>query len=501
MRQVDASRPAIDFIDQTVRDGPQSLWTAKTGMPWSMRARIVRRAAEVGYKVVDYGGPGWFRSAVTVGKDPWEELRRVAAIASPTVLRSGMRAQLDWELTPEGVRHLWIQRVVANGIGSFWHFDTLFDLQEMRERCAVAAAAGADSVMAIMYTLSPVHTDEYYAGIAREFATFEGATGIYIEDTAGVMLPDRISTLVTAVRGAAPQLPIELHLHDVNGLAELCYLNGVEAGASAVHTCVEVLSHGPSLPCGERTASNLVAAGYTVAIDRAALARESTLARQETMLRGLPGGGTPGHLDERTYEHQTPGGMMGSIRRHVREVGIADRLDDVLHEMSRVRVELGYPTMATPLSQFVGVQAVLNLMGPERYALLADETIQYVNGVWGQVPGPIDPDVMDRIQAHPRARQLRDFERPSTTVADLRRAHPGAGDDELLLRYLTREGSVDAMLAKRRREAAAAAEQGGLSSSRVSAALAYVRSMAEGVVEAGWDGGAYDLRPRPDGAH
>ena len=162
-------------------------------------------------------------------------------------------------------------------------------------------------------------------------------------------------------------------------------------------------------------------------------------------------GFAPGEMveyDPRLYEHQLPGGMTGTLKNQLAGQGMLDRWPQVLEEIKRVRVELGHPIMATPFSQLVGIQSVLNVIMPERYAVVPDEVIQYALGQYGPLVQPIDPVVLDRIMTAPRTREFVNWTPPQPTIEEVRSRFPkGISDEELLLRLLTSDRDVEAMLA------------------------------------------------------
>jgi hypothetical protein len=234
---------------------------------------------------------------------------------------------------------------------------------------------------------------------------------------------------------AAGERPVEVHSHCTTGLAPLVYLEAVRAGAGAVHTAVRPLACGTSQPSAEMTLHNLAEEGFAHALDEQALARTSEYFAALAARKGLPSAEMP-EYDAAYYRHQLPGGMATTMRRQLEEMRRGDLFDAALDEVARVRAELGYPIMVTPLSQFVATQAVMNLLAPERYANVPDEVVRMVLGQFGEPAAPPDPDVLERILSHPRAQELRDVEPLSLEGArerfganDRRRGAAAAPDD------------------------------------------------------------------------
>jgi oxaloacetate decarboxylase alpha subunit len=224
------------------------------------------------------------------------------------------------------------------------------------------------------------------------------------------------------------------------------YLDAAALGASFVCTAVRPLANGTSQPSAEATVANLREAGFTVDVDDAALAEQSRyFAALAQRLSRAPG--VPLEYDASVYRHQLPGGMTSTLRRHLAEAGMEDRWQDVLDELPRVREELGWPIMVTPLSQFIGVQAVLNVVSGERWSQMPDEVVKYVLGQYGPPPGALDPDVEARVLASPRAEEFR-ATKHHLDLADARARYGERISDELLLlRMMLPPEQVDAMLA------------------------------------------------------
>jgi oxaloacetate decarboxylase alpha subunit len=239
---------------------------------------------------------------------------------------------------------------------------------------------------------------------------------------------------------AAGDLPVEMHCHCTTGLAPLNYIKGVEAGVKILHTASRPLANGPSLPSIEATAVSLRALGYEVGIDDGPLARIAShferIAEQEGFLVGVPV-----EYDARVYQHQLPGGMTGTLKAQLAQHNLTDRLPEVLEEIVQVREELGYPISATPFSHLIGIQAVVNVTTEERWSVIPDEVIMYALGHLGPPLQPIQPDILDRILAAPRAAEPGTEAPEQMTMKEARERWGGRGvsDEEMLSRYLAPE--------------------------------------------------------------
>ena len=431
----------IEFVDQTIRDAQQSLWgfTMRT----DHMAPIAETMDKVGYQTIATVGSQAFTVQVrNLNEDPWERIRVLSGLITRTPIRGsyqiGSLSSFDLS-TPRDIITLWIKRSVANGIKSFWICDYQTDFEKFVYFARIAKAEGAEVVPALMYTSSPAHTMEHWAHKTRWLADAkECIDRIMIEDASGVITPEDTTKLVSTVLKHCDGIPLEFHSHCNSGLAPLCYLEAIKAGVTTVHTAVEPLANGTSLPATENILRNARRLGFTSDLDEDALAAVSAHFRAIAEKEGLPMG-VPQEYDLFHYEHQVPGGMMTNLTRQLREVGMEWRLNEILEEVVLVRKELGYPVMATPYSQIVGAQAVENVVSGERYKQVTDEAIKYVLGYYGEPVVPIDQNVMDRVMSLPRTKEFQNWQPQGylKSVDKLRQEiGPELSDDDLLLRIL-----------------------------------------------------------------
>lgn len=439
----------VEFVDQTLRDGQQSLWGLRLRAFEALEA--LPHLDRTGFRLLDLTGAGMFTVLLrTFRDDPWESTDLLVAGLPNTKLRAATRTISvgGMGFAPDSVVDLWIKTMARHGIGSFWIFDCLFDLPRFKRVVDVVKEAGAEPAPAIMYGLTDVHTDEWFAERAREIDSW-GAPSIYVEDAAGVLTPERAATLLPALQEATPKTPLELHSHTTTGLAQRVYLEGLEAGISILHTCSRPMANGPSLPSTEAMLANLRVLGHIHNLDESQLAPVAEHFERIALASGPEYElGTPNEFSLVPYEHQLPGGMTGSLKKNLADHGMEDRLRDVLEEIPAVRRDLGEPIMATPLSQFVGIQALLNIVSGERYKVIPDEVIQYTLGHYGPLAREVEAEVKDRILASPNAKKFEGWEQPQPTLAELREKFgKSISDEELLLRALYSADEVDAMQA------------------------------------------------------
>jgi len=439
----------IGLVDTTVRDGHQSLWSADA-LTTAMIAEIAPVIDRVGFRAIDFTSSTHMAMAVrTHAENPWERIRVVRDLMPDTPLgfiTPGMRF-MAWERAPIDVMRLALRCVIRNGIRRIWVAESMNDVATALRIARIAKEERSDEVLVgLVYSISPVHTDDYYAARAREIAASADVDVLSLKDPGGLLTPERVRMLVPALRAAAPSLPLEVHSHCTATLAPLVYLESARLGASFVCTAVRPLANGTSQPSAEQTLANLRADGFTVELDEDALTEMSAYFTTLAARIGRPVG-APGEYDVSIYRHQLPGGMTSTLRRQLREVGLADHWDEVLAEIPRVREELGWPIMVTPLSQFIGVQAFLNVTTGARYSQIPDEVVKYVLGQYGPPPGELDPDVAATVLASPKAEQFR-REEHRLDLAEARARYGDAIDDELLLLWMMLPAEqVDAMLA------------------------------------------------------
>jgi pyruvate/oxaloacetate carboxyltransferase len=431
----------IDFVDQTIRDAQQSLWG------FTMRTEHMTPIAEmmdkVGYRNIATVGSQAFTIQVrNLNEDPWERIKTLSGLITKTPLRgsyqTGSLSSFDLS-TPRDIIALWIKRSLAHGIKSFWICDYQENMGRFRYFAELAKAEGAEIVPSLMYTSSPVHTSEHWAEKIRMIAEVKHCVDrIMIEDASGVITPEDTRRLIKVVTENCGGLPIEFHSHCNAGLAPLCYLEAIKAGVTTVHTAVAPLANGTSLPATETILRNARRLGFTSDLDEDALTKVSEHFRKIAEKEGLPIG-VPMEYDLFHYEHQVPGGMMSNLVRQLREVGMENRLEEILEEVVLVRRDFGYPVMATPYSQIVGAQAIENVILGERYKQFTDEAIKYILGYYGEPVVPVDQDVKDRVMNFPRTKEFLNWtpEGYLKSVEDIRKEiGPELSDDDLILKIL-----------------------------------------------------------------
>ena len=437
---------SISIVDQTFRDAHQCLWA--TRMRTAHMLPVAERMDRIGFARIEAIAAVQFDVCVRFLKeDPWERVRLLRERINKTPLSSFLRSKniVTFDVVPDDVVALWVERLVANGIREIGSFDGLNDVDNMLTALAVARKLGARTIGALSYSLSPVHTDALYVKTAKELVERGNVDAIWLKDAGGLLTIDRIRTLVPAIKGVIGNVPLELHSHCLTGVAPLVYLEGVKAGADCIHTSIAPLANGAAQPAMQSMVRNLRALGYPMHQDDTLADEVGDHFRRVAEQEGKPLGKVL-EYDAFHYEHQIPGGMLSNFRMQLAELGLSSKFDELLHECVRVRNELGYPIMITPFAQFVGTQAVLNVVHGERYRHVPDEVKKYALGYFGKLLAPIEPDILDRIVANGSPHIALKPEPLPGRVKSLRKQYPNASDDERLLRAMFAGGQVDAML-------------------------------------------------------
>jgi oxaloacetate decarboxylase alpha subunit len=437
----------IHFVDTTIRDGHQSLWAER--MSTGMMLPIARNLNDAGFLAIELLSGSHIKKAVReLREDPWERIKRICALCPDTPMRLIAGRVNTFGFDPPCMYELFIERMAANGIRQARISEPWNDLPGWTYRVKVARRFGLDPIVNLIYSVSPVHTDEYYAERCRQAVTLKPFR-LCLKDPGGLLTPERTRTLVPVILKNAGGIPVELHSHCTTGLGPLVALEAVKLGIRIVNTGVPPLADGSALPSIYNVAHNLRALGYKPVIDEAVLKPVTDHFNIIAQREGFPLG-VPAEYDEAIYQHQVPGGMISNLGHQLRQVGKDGELAHALEETSRVRVEFGYPIMVTPLSQFVGSQAAINVIIGERYKEVTDQVIRYALGHFGEeAVTAMDQEVRAKILDRPRAKEIMAQPREHPTIEDMHRDLGGAGvsDEELLLRWLINKEDIGAMRA------------------------------------------------------
>ncbi len=438
----------IHFVDTTLRDGQLSLWASN--MTTGMMLPIVEDLDRAGFEGIELLSSAFFKKSVRDLKDDlWERARLVAKRVTHTPLRSiRSRSMLAFQITPPAIAELWLERLAANGISELRTSDPSNTPKYWADAVRTADKVGLKTILNIIYSISPKHTDEYFTRRFRAAAKLKPYR-LCFKDPGGLLTPEATRRLVPILLREAGAIPVEFHTHCTTGLGSLCCLEAIRAGITSINTAVPPLADGSSNPSIFNVAMNARALGYHTNIAEERLKPVEKHFRAIAREQNLPIG-KPLAYDAFHPMHQVPGGMISNFRFQLSNLGKLDQLPAVLEEVSRLRAEFGYPIMVTPYSQFFGVQAAINVIVGARYKEVTDEVLLYALGFWGKEEAEsIEANLKDRLLSSPRAKELAKIKIPKMTVQQFRAKFGGAGvsDDEAILRFFAGETFVDAMKA------------------------------------------------------
>ena len=389
----------IRITETALRDAHQSL--IATRMTTEDMLPILDSLDKIGYYSLEcWGGATYDACLRFLNEDPWQRLRTIKDHCPNTKLQMLFRGQnmLGYRHYADDCVEYLVQRSIANGIDIIRIFDALNDIKNLKTAITAANKEGGHAQVAISYTTGPVFTDEYYVEYAKRIAD-AGANSICIKDMAALLTPSRTESLVKAIKAELPEFPLQIHTHYTSGLASMCLLKAVEAGADGIDTAISPLALGTSHAPTESMVAALQGTEYDTGLDIRALAEIRAYfmtLREKCIKSGLL---DPKMLatDAKALIYQVPGGMLSNLLSQLKQAGKEDKLTEVLEEVPRVRKDAGYPPLVTPTSQIVGTQAVFNVITGERYSMCTREFKGMVAGEYGTTPMPIDPEFQKKI--------------------------------------------------------------------------------------------------------
>jgi oxaloacetate decarboxylase (Na+ extruding) subunit alpha len=427
----------VRLIDVTLRDAHQCLWA--TRMTTAMMREIAPRLDAAGFEAIDLVGGAVFDVCVRyLREDPWERMRILSdwVTKTPLIVHTRGQSLFTFEFFADDIVELAAARFAANGMRYHTPYDALNDMRNLEIPIKAAKRHGMYVAGGLVYTWSPVHTDAYYVAKVKELIR-HGVDAVFIKDASGLLTPERVATLVPAVKQALGGRPLQLHTHCNSGLAPYVVLQAVGYGVDVVHTATSTLANGVSHSPTERVARNLRRRGHDVAIDLGPVEEVAERLRYIAEKEGKPVG-TPNEYDEFHFLHQCPGGMVSNLAYQLETMGLKGRLEEILEEAWHVREDLGYPIVVSPFAQYIVTQSVLNVMGRDkgrqRYDTVPDEVRLYVRGGYGEIAGKIEPNLYDKITRGAAAITERPGALVPPALARIRSARgPFASDDDLLL--------------------------------------------------------------------
>ena len=385
----------FDFVDVTLRDAHQCLWS--TRMATAMMTPILSEIDRAGYAVINILGGAVFDVCVRyLHENPWERVRLLCErLSTPCDALTRGQSLYTFELFPDDVVTLNAQLLARLGVRVFTVYDALNDNRNLESSVKAGRAAGMKINGWMTYTLSPVHTDAYYVERTGELLAL-GVDFLCIKDPTGLLTPERGATLFPAVVQAAGGVPVQLHSHCQSGLAPKVYEVAMTSGLRYGYTASEPLANGASLPATEEIAQRARRLGFEISLNEDALKEIAGYFRWLCEREDKPCGEVA-QYDPALYEHQIPGGMISNLRYQLETMKLAHRLPEILEEIVCVRKDLGYPIVVSPFAQYLVTQATLNVVQGERYKTIPDEIRKYAGGYYGRVAAPLSGEFLDRL--------------------------------------------------------------------------------------------------------
>ena len=388
----------VRIVETSVRDGHQSLFA--TRMTTKEVVDLCKIYDNVGYYAIEVWGGATFDSCMRfLNEDPWERLREVRKVCKNTKLQMLFRGQniLGYRHYSDDVVDMFCKKSIENGIDIIRVFDALNDLRNLKTAVTSTKKYGGQCQIALSYTTSPVHTVGYYVQLAKEVEKL-GADSICIKDMAGVLTPNDATELFTALKKET-KIPLELHSHCTAGICEMTYMAAIKAGVDIVDTSLSPLSNGTAQPSTQALCYALKNSQYDPKLNMEEMHKAEPIMTDivnKYVKNGL--------LNPKSFQvnpniltYQVPGGMLSNMIKQLSDQGAMDRYEEVLREIPKVRKDLGYPPLVTPMSQMVGTQSVLNVLNGERYKMCVKEVKDYLLGKYGKSPAEVNEEVKKKI--------------------------------------------------------------------------------------------------------
>lgn len=388
----------INITETVLRDGQQSL--IATRMHTDDFEEILETIDNAGYYSIECWGGATFDSCLRfLNEDPWERLRKIKSLAKNTKLQMLLRGQnlLGYRHYPDDVVRKFIQQSIKNGIDIIRIFDALNDFRNIEVAIKETLACGGHAQGCIVYTNSPIHSLEKYVELGKDLAKM-GVNSICIKDMAGIMGPKEAYSIIKRLKEEV-DIPVHLHTHSTTGLGPITYIKAIEAGCDGIDTSISSFSGGTSQPATETMNYTLNQLGYTTGL------KVDMLKSINDFFKHVKAKFTnSGLLDPYVFGtetdalvYQLPGGMISNLISQLKTQNAVDRLEEVMDEVPRVRKDLGYPPLVTPVSQMVGVQATINVLLGEGYKRVTNEVKSYIRGEYGRAPGVVDSELLKKV--------------------------------------------------------------------------------------------------------
>lgn len=388
----------VNITETVLRDANQSL--IATRMPFEDFEPVLEKIDEAGYASIECWGGATFDSCLRyLSEDPWERLRKIKSKVKKTKLQMLLRGQniLGYKHYPDDVVRKFVEYSIKNGMDIIRIFDALNDFRNIKVAVEETLKWGGHAQGAICYTISPIHDLESYAKMGKTLEEM-GVNSICIKDMAGIMGPKEAYDIFKALKETV-KVPLILHTHSTTGLGPMTYIKAIEAGCSGIDTAISSFSGGTSQPSTETMNYAIKQLGYETDLKEDVLKEINDFfkpVKEKFLQTGVLNPYVMG-TETDALVYQIPGGMLSNLISQLKQQNALDKLEEVLQETPKVRKDLGYPPLVTPMSQMVGVQAAINVLTGERYKSVTNEIKAYLRGEYGKAPGEIDPDLVKKV--------------------------------------------------------------------------------------------------------
>lgn len=425
----------VNITETVLRDGQQSL--IATRMQLKDFEGILDKMDSAGFYSIECWGGATFDSCLRfLNEDPWERLKKIKSKVKNTKLQMLLRGQnlLGYKHYPDDVVRKFIKLSIEHGIDIIRTFDALNDFRNIKVAIEETLLCGGHAQGCIVYTTSPIHDLKSYVKLGKELQDM-GVNSICIKDMAGIMGPQEAYDLIKALKETV-SVPIVLHTHSTTGLGPLTYLKAVEAGCDGIDTSISTFSGGTSQPATETINYSLKQLGHETGLHEDVLKDINDFFKPVKAKFIENGVLDPYVLGTETdaLVYQLPGGMLSNLISQLKMQNALDRLEEVLAETPRVRADLGYPPLVTPMSQMVGVQATTNVLLGERYKRVSNEIKSYLRGEYGKAPGEIDKGLLNKVlgSESPISERFADNLEPAFEITKYKLANVVNKDEDVL---------------------------------------------------------------------
>jgi len=384
----------IKFIDLSMRDGHQCLWS--TRMSTAQMAPALKLADNIGFSALNIMGGAVFDVMVRfLAENPWQRMRFIADHTNTPLdaLTRGI-SLYTFEMFPDDVIELNSKVLSDCGVSILTVYDALNDNDNIISSVKSARDVGLRVNAMITYALSPVHSDDYFVARLKELIDLKVDT-ISVKDPTGLLTPERAASLFPKLVAAAKGTPLQLHSHCQSGLAPLVYKEAIRSGFQYFYTAARPLANGASLPDTAEIVAIAEDLGMSVSLD---LEKQEEYANywEWIALRDDKPTGVKQTANPKLYEHQIPGGMISNLHAQLEQMGLSNRFDEILEEIARVRTDLGYPILVSPFAQYIVTQSVLNVVQGERFKTIPDEVKRYACGFYGKLAANPSDEFLNR---------------------------------------------------------------------------------------------------------